>query len=299
MKTRKALSLFFCTVAFAAGAATVSVDTAKLAAGSWALSDASLGVQHGDSVAGVTTYDVGGTPGFFAVSLKGGGTLFLAADDEMGPVLAFTAESAPDLSAGSPLLDLLERDIRARRGIVKGEKELDAAMPNAAPKARVSTTAGAKARAHFCVINDTHATWLPFSRCIETIVRLAPSCVIWNGDATNCEEKTEDLVRIYLRPDIERKDYAARIPYIFCPGNHDVRGMASRHLERIWLYRQPEERLPRDWDLGRNFAIRMGEIAMIGLDTAEDKLDAHPAFAEVTVRQVLDHHILMHGTSTA
>ncbi len=141
------------------------------------------------------------------------------------------------------------------------------------------TTAGAKARAHFCVINDTHATWLPFSRCIETIVRLAPSCVIWNGDATNCEEKTEDLVRIYLRPAIERKDYAARIPYIFCPGNHDVRGMASRHLERIWLYRQPEERLPRDWDLGRNFAIRMGEIAMIGLDTAEDKLDAHPAFA--------------------
>ena len=34
MKTRKALSLFFCTVAFVAGAATVSVDTVKLAAGS-------------------------------------------------------------------------------------------------------------------------------------------------------------------------------------------------------------------------------------------------------------------------
>lgn len=145
MKTRKALSLFFCTVAFAAGAATVSVDTAKLAAGSWALSDASLGVQHGDSVIGATTYNVDGTPGFFAVSLKGGGTLFLAADDEMGPVLAFTAESAPDLSAGSPLRDLLEQDIKARRGVVKGEKELDGAMPNAAPKAKVSAAAGAKA----------------------------------------------------------------------------------------------------------------------------------------------------------
>ena len=145
MKIRKALPLFFCSVAFAAGAATVSVDTAKLAAGSWALSDASLGVQHGNTVLGAMTYNVDGTPGFFAVSLKGGGTLFLAADDEMGPVLAFTAESAPDLSAGSPLLDLLERDIRARRGIAKGEKELDGAMPNTAPKARVSTTAGAKA----------------------------------------------------------------------------------------------------------------------------------------------------------
>jgi hypothetical protein len=145
MKTRKALSLFFCTVAFAAGAATVSVDTAKLAAGSWALSNASLGVQHGDSVAGVTTYDVGGTPGFFAVSLKGGGTLFLAADDEMGPVLAFTAESEPDLSASSPLRELLERDILARRTIVSTEKALDGAAPNAVPKARDSTTVGAKA----------------------------------------------------------------------------------------------------------------------------------------------------------
>ena len=145
MKTRKALSLFFCTVAFAAGAATVSVDTAKFAAGSWALSDAALGVRHGRTVSGATAYEVDGKPGFYAVSLKGGGTLFLAADDEIGPVLAFTAESAPDLSAGSPLLDLLERDIRARRGIVAGEKELDGAMPNAAPKARVSKTAGAKA----------------------------------------------------------------------------------------------------------------------------------------------------------
>ena len=141
------------------------------------------------------------------------------------------------------------------------------------------TTAGRGARGHFCVINDTHATWLPFSRCIETIVRLEPSCVIWNGDACNCEETPEDLIRIFLNPHIERRDYATQIPYIFCPGNHDVRGMANRHLERIWLYRQPEERRPQDWDLGRNFAVRMGEIALIGLDTAEDKLDSHPAFA--------------------
>ena len=65
MKTRKALSLFFCTVAFAAGAATVSIDTAKRAAGSWAISDASLGVPHGPTVSGATAYDVDGTTGFF------------------------------------------------------------------------------------------------------------------------------------------------------------------------------------------------------------------------------------------
>ena len=118
MKTRKALSLFFCTVAFAAGAATVSVDTVKLAAGSWALSNASLGVPHGKAVSGAAPYNVDGSVGFYAVSLEGGGTVFLAADDEIGPVIGFTSSSEPDLTEGSPLRILLEKDIAARRGIL-------------------------------------------------------------------------------------------------------------------------------------------------------------------------------------
>ena len=146
MKTRKALSLFFCTVAFVAGAATVSVDTVKLAAGSWALSNASLGVPHGRTVSGATPYDVDGTVGFYAVALEGGGTLFLAADDEIGPVLAFTAESAPDLSAESPLRALLEKDIRVRRGVaVAVEKEMAARPGAAAASAKPKSAAKAKA----------------------------------------------------------------------------------------------------------------------------------------------------------
>lgn len=143
------------------------------------------------------------------------------------------------------------------------------------------TTAGAAARAHFCVINDTHVSWVPFGLAIEKIAQLAPSCVIWNGDASNSEETIEAQMRIYLQPEIERKDYATQIPYLFCPGNHDFRGMANRHLERVWMYRQPEERDVRDWDLGRNFAVRMGDVAMIGLDTGEDKLDTNPKFAGI------------------
>ena len=141
------------------------------------------------------------------------------------------------------------------------------------------TTAGAGAKSHFCVINDTHVQWEPFGRAIEKIASLQPACVIWNGDASNVEETIEAQQRIFLNPGISRKDYAAETPYLFCPGNHDSRGMANRHLERVWMYRQPEERDSRDWDLGRNFAVRMGDIAMIGLDTAEDKLDTNPLFA--------------------
>ena len=147
------------------------------------------------------------------------------------------------------------------------------------PRTYHFTTAGSEARAHFCVINDTHVQWEPFGAAIEKVAQLSPSCVIWNGDASNTEETIEAQMRIYLQPEIERKDYAACLPYLFCPGNHDERGMANRHLERIWMYRQQDERPSRDWDLGRNFAVRMGDIAMVGLDTGEDKLDADKRFA--------------------
>jgi len=147
------------------------------------------------------------------------------------------------------------------------------------PRTYHFTTAGAASKGHFCVINDTHASWEPFGRAIEKIAQLAPACVVWNGDACNSEETIEAQMRIFLNPEINRKDYAAEIPYLFSPGNHDFRGMANRHLERVWMYRQPEERLARDWNLGRNYAVRMGDIAMIGLDTGEDKLDTNPKFA--------------------
>jgi len=141
------------------------------------------------------------------------------------------------------------------------------------------TTAGATSRPHFCVINDTHAQWDAFGRAVDKIAQLQPACVVWNGDACNVEETIGAQTRIFLKPAIERVDYAAEIPYLFCSGNHDLRGMANRHLERVWMYRQPEERSPRDWDLGRNFAVRCGDIAIVGLDTGEDKLDTNPLFA--------------------
>ena len=116
MKANKALLFSLIALALNVHAAPVSVETARFAAGSWALSDAALGVPHGTSVGDAVAYDVDGTNGFYAVSIEGGGTLFVAADDEIDPILAFTASSSPDLSAQSPLLNLLVRDVRARRG---------------------------------------------------------------------------------------------------------------------------------------------------------------------------------------
>ena len=147
------------------------------------------------------------------------------------------------------------------------------------PRIYSFVTAGKHADAHFCVINDTHVDWPAIQAVTDKVAELAPACVVWNGDASNTEETIEAQQRIFLEPQITRRDYAAETPYLFCPGNHDSRGLANRHLERVWMFRQPEERSSRDWDLGRNFAVRMGDIALIGLDTAEDKLDTNPLFA--------------------
>ena len=44
------------------------------------------------------------------------------------------------------------------------------------------------------------------------------------------------------------------------------------------MTRLPTERASRDWALTRNFAVRIGDIALLGLDTGEDKPDRHPQF---------------------
>lgn len=141
------------------------------------------------------------------------------------------------------------------------------------------TTLGPKSAGGFCVINDTHAQMKPFGLALEKIAALKPSCVVWNGDACNSQDTIDSLVNIFLTPKVTRTDYAAETPYLFASGNHDNRGLAARRLEKVWMFRQPEERASRDWDLGRNFAVRCGDIAMIGLDTGEDKLDGRDVFA--------------------
>jgi len=169
--------------------------------------------------------------------------------------------------------------IGADRISYKGGYAMKIVGTEADPKVRSFTTLGAGAEPRFCVINDTHAQMKPFGMCVDKIAELKPSCVVWNGDACNTQETIDSLLPIFYTPKVERADYAAEQPYMFVPGNHDNRGLAARHIERAMMFRQPEERLSRDWDLGRNFAVRCGSIAMIGLDTGEDKLDSRDIFA--------------------
>ena len=137
-------------------------------------------------------------------------------------------------------------------------------------------TPGENVPARFCVMNDTHENWKQFGPIVEKILAIDPAVIVWNGDATNTTEEKAHAVQTFLNPPIARKDYAADIPILFTNGNHDFRGKWIRHLDEVMMPRLPSERNSRDWDLKRNFAIRLGDVAMIGLDTGEDKPDWHP-----------------------
>jgi len=138
------------------------------------------------------------------------------------------------------------------------------------------STCGAGGASHFAVMNDTHARWDAFKLVTEKICALGVPVAIWNGDASNTSWKRETAVEIFLKPQ-GSEGYAADIPVFFNNGNHDFRGNANVHLDSVMMTRLPTERSARDWALTRNFAVRQGGIALIGLDTGEDKPDRHPA----------------------
>lgn len=138
-------------------------------------------------------------------------------------------------------------------------------------------TLGAQSPAHFCVINDTHAKWPVFACLAAKLKAVKPVVAIWNGDATNTTQHKETAVEIFLNPPIEQdRDYSSDIPILFESGNHDFRGSWISKKEEVVLPRHPAEREGSEWDLKWNFAQRLGELALIGLDTGEDKPDAHP-----------------------
>lgn len=138
------------------------------------------------------------------------------------------------------------------------------------------TTLGNGAVSHFCMMSDTHAQWKPFQMIVKKVKELAPAAIVWNGDATNTTQKKETAVRIFLDPPIADKDYSTNIPTFFVSGNHDFRGSWISKKEEVVQPRHPAERSGSQWDLKWNFAVRCGDIAMIGMDTGEDKPDDHP-----------------------
>ena len=171
--------------------------------------------------------------------------------------------------------------IGADRIEFKGGYAMKNLGPEVDPKIHSFTTLGSAATGSFCVINDTHNQKEAIKLALGKIVALKPSVVVWNGDASNTSEKIEQAMDIFIRTHADFPEYAADTPYMFLNGNHDFRGRFNRRLGELMMFRELGERKAEYAELGRNFVQRLGDVALIGLDTGEDKLDTNPLFAGI------------------
>ena len=166
--------------------------------------------------------------------------------------------------------------IGADRIEFKGGYAMKNLGPEVDPKIHSFTTLGAAATGAFCVINDTHNQKEAIRLALGKLAAVKPSVVIWNGDASNTSEKIEQAMDIFIHTHTDFPEYAADMPYMFLNGNHDFRGSWISKKEEVMQPRHPAERSGAEWDLKWNFAVRMGDVALIGMDTGEDKPDGHP-----------------------
>ena len=153
----------------------------------------------------------------------------------------------------------------------KGPYQIERGEPVAGPVYRFTPPHPAAEAASFAVINDTHERTETLAALTKRLAADAPDFTVWNGDVFNDVRSDDQVVANVLRP--AGAAYAAERPVLFTSGNHDVRGVHARALAHAISPWQREE------PVGRCFAVRHGPLALIGLDTGEDKPDRHPAWA--------------------
>ena len=142
---RQVLLMVLLSLAFQASAVPVSAEQAKSAARAWVSRGGTLGARLGDAVARATAQTLPNGTTLYAVRMRGGGTLFLSADTEREPVIAFTGEAADDetIDPASPLWALLRRDAEVRASAPVASVAASAAP--AAASAAPATPAAARA----------------------------------------------------------------------------------------------------------------------------------------------------------
>ena len=120
MKKSKVIFLALFASAFGAMADSVSVQQAARAARAWAARGERMGSRIGRAVSSVVQYETTNGVPFFAVSMASGGTVFLSGDTGSDPIVAFTPQSGVSPERGSPLWEMLNRDLSSRAASASG-----------------------------------------------------------------------------------------------------------------------------------------------------------------------------------
>lgn len=115
--------------------------------------------------------------------------------------------------------------------------------------------------------NDTHANRTTVSALAASLRRRPADFLVWNGDVTNDLHDEDLLVREHISAGGEA--FADSVPLFLGRGNHDVRGRAAGLLPR---------HLPGPGG-AYHHVVRQGPLALLFLDTGEDKPDEAPVYA--------------------
>lgn len=114
----------------------------------------------------------------------------------------------------------------------------------------------------FSIWNDTHCR----KETIEKLNGMTPKSdfLLWNGDISNDWYMEDEVAATILHPG--EVDFTERHPLFVLRGNHDLRGTYAYKVEEVAA---TPSGLP--W-----FAFRSGPVAVLCMDTGEDKDDDNP-----------------------
>jgi len=149
----------------------------------------------------------------------------------------------------------------------------------AGPEHAFRTLDPAATETRFAVWNDTHENSETLSKLAALTAEYRPDFLLWNGDQTNDVHYPADIAGQVITPG--GVELAANRPLAYARGNHDLRGPAARHIPQFTG--TPDDRF--------YYGFRSGPLAVLVMDTGEDKPDDHPvlgglaAFAKFRERQ--------------
>lgn len=225
----------------------------------------------------LTTRLVGGTPAVFALRDTGATLVWEINTPARGWVeygesrdlgLVFRSDEFGFVPHG-------ERVIKVKlRGLKPGTQYwwrsvtvlLSGSEPEVSPVYSFRTLNPTASETRFAVWNDTHDHKETIVKLREFTQAVPSDFLVWNGDVSNNIENVSVIPGLYIHPD--RVNLSDGPPIFFSRGNHDVRGLYANQLPDYI-----------DFPGHRSFhAFRSGPLAVIVLDTGEDKPDRHPTF---------------------
>jgi acid phosphatase type 7 len=119
------------------------------------------------------------------------------------------------------------------------------------------------AETSFTAWNDTHENVETLNALHAAHEQQPGDFLLYNGDVTNDFFAQEKMVDQMLNP--AGLPFAAKVPYYFVRGNHDVRGPYARLIDQV-----------TDVPGGKHYyTFRQGPLGAIVLDTGEDKPDSN------------------------